>query len=138
MSVMKKWFPSKYLAADDIEENEVATIREIKDEAVGQAQEVKPVLYLEEHEKGIILNSTNAHALGDAFGEDDPYNDWPGERIVLFTEMTRNPQTRQSAPAIRMKPAPKKKAAEATAKNKTPPQDEAGDPGNWGEDEVAA
>ena len=45
---MKKWFPSKYLAADDIEENEIVTVREIKDEAVGQAQEVKPVLYLED------------------------------------------------------------------------------------------
>ena len=37
MSVMKKWFPSKYLAADDIKENEVSTIREIKDEAKARA-----------------------------------------------------------------------------------------------------
>ena len=94
MSVMKKWFPSKYLAADDIEPNEVVTVKEIKEEAVGQAQEVKPVLYLREHEKGVILNVTNATAISDAYGEDDPHKDWPGKKLMLFTENVRNPQTR--------------------------------------------
>jgi len=138
MSAMKKWFPSKWLAADDITENQIVTVKAVQDERVGTDQEEKGVIYFDAFEKGVILNRTNADALAAAFGEDDPYNDWLGARVQLFTEMVRNPQTRLMGPAIRMRPAPKKKAAKETANDETPPDDEAGDPGNWGGDEAAA
>ena len=39
MNMLKKWFPSKYLAATNIEEDEIVTVRKIVDEHVGQAQQ---------------------------------------------------------------------------------------------------
>ena len=84
--MLKKWFPPRFLGATDITEGEVVTIKEIKDEPVGQTQEIKPVLYLREYEKGLILNITNAKEIAKLYGDDDPYKDWPGRLLALFTE----------------------------------------------------
>jgi len=70
MSAMKKWFPSKWLAADDITENQIVTVKAVQDERVGTDQEEKGVIYFDAFEKGVILNRTNADALAAAFGED--------------------------------------------------------------------
>jgi hypothetical protein len=123
MSAMKKWFPSNFLAATDIKENQIVTIQGIKDEKVGREQEEKPVIYFDEYKKGVILNRTNAEAVAKAYGDGDPYKDWPGKKLKLFTEMTRNPQTRELAPAIRMVGAPKGKK-EAAAEIATAIDDE--------------
>ena len=74
MSIMSR-FPTKYLKGDDIEAGETVTIKEIRDELVGSTQEVKPVVYLHEHERGIILNKTNAKSLVKVFGDDE--TTWP-------------------------------------------------------------
>ena len=112
--MLKKWFPSRYLGASDIEEDEVVTIKKIVDEAVGPTQEIKPVLYLHEYEKGIILNVTNATAIAKLYGDNDPYKDWPDKKLALFTETVRNPSTKETGPAIRMKAPPKAKKEAAT------------------------
>ena len=72
-------------------------------------------MYVQEHEKGIILNSTNATAIAKLYGDNDPYADWPGKQVALFTEMTRNPATKEMAPAIRIKAPPKAKAKKGAA-----------------------
>ena len=110
MSILK-WFPSKYLKGDDIEAGETVTIKEVRDELVGSTQEVKPVVYLHEHERGIILNKTNAKALVKDLGDDEKV--WPGRKIFLTTVPTRNPSTGEEIDTIRMQAVPAKKKAAA-------------------------
>ena len=56
-------FRSKFLKGDDIEAGETVTIKDVRDELVGKDRKLKPVLYMEEYDRGIILNKTNARAL---------------------------------------------------------------------------
>ena len=72
------------------------------------AQEVKPVIYFDEHQKGVILNKTNAQGVAKVYGDDE--DDWLGKRVVLVTVPSRTPAG-EATTAIRMKPAPEKKKA---------------------------
>ena len=114
MSIMSR-FPDEYLKGPDIEAGEVVTITHVTDERVGEDQELKPVLYIEEYDRGIILNKTNARTLARILGDDETL--WPGKKIVVITVPTRNPQTGEDCDAIRMQavPAAKKKAAATVA-----------------------
>ena len=111
MSILSR-FPSKFLKGDDIEAGETVTIKEVRDELVGSPQEAKPVVYLHEHNKGVVLNKTNAKALVKDLGDDE--NAWPGRKIVLTTVPTRNPQTGEDIDAIRMQAVPAKKSKATT------------------------
>jgi hypothetical protein len=102
MGIMSK-FPSKYLNGDDISAGEIATVKMVRDELVGTDQDCKPVLYLEEHARGIVLNKTNAGNLVRVFGDDE--KKWPGKKILLATELTRNPSTGTQTNAIRLQAA---------------------------------
>ena len=81
-----------------------STVKDVRDELVGNPQEAKPVVYLDEYDKGIILNKTNAKALVKVFGDDE--TTWPGKKIVLTTVPTRNPSTGEEIDAIRMQAVP--------------------------------
>jgi hypothetical protein len=73
-------FPSKYLKAADAEEGDLnMTIARIKMEIVGigKGAENKPVVYFKEHEKGIVLNKTNASMISKIAKSDDT-DDWIG------------------------------------------------------------
>ena len=83
MSMLAK-FPSKFLKGDDIEPGEIVTIKEVRDELVGTDQDCKPVMYLNEHDRGIVLNRTNARALVKVLGDDE--KTWPGKKVELRTE----------------------------------------------------
>ena len=139
MSMLSK-IPSKYLKGHHIEAGEIVTIRKVCDEKVGVAQEDLPVIYFDEYDRGIILNRTNIKALVKDLGDDE--DTWPGRRVVLTTVPARNPSTGEDIDAIRMQAAPaKKKAAAITATafaDEVPDLADSEDPGNWGEDEVAA
>src|SRR3990172_5873006 len=77
-------FPSKYLKSGDLEEDLTLTIKSIIQENIGQGekQEVKPILYFSETEKGMVLNKTNAGTISSLYG---PETDaWPGKRITVF------------------------------------------------------
>jgi hypothetical protein len=129
MSAMKKWFPSPWLSAADITENEIVTIKEVKEEIVGKDQELKPALYLVENDKATILNKTNAFEVVHAYGDDE--TKWPGKKLMLFTERVRNPQTGLIAPAVRMT-VPPKAPAPTPAKAPAPtPAVEAAEEGAW-------
>ena len=109
MSIMKL-FPSKYLKHDDITDGETVTISKVKVEEVGQDKQEKPVLYFAEHDKGAILNVTNARAIAKCYGDEE--GEWQGKKLS-WSIPSRTPQGEPTT-SICMKPvapAVKKKAA---------------------------
>lgn len=92
-------FPSKYLSAGDLQGKEpTVVISHIVNEKVGD--DVKPILYFQNKEKGVVLNKTNAMTIAQMYG---PETDaWQGQRITLITVWTDF----QGKPvqAIRIKP----------------------------------
>lgn len=75
-------FPSKYLKASDIpEEGQTVVIVRINQEEIGKDKEIRPVLYFEGEEKGIILNKTNATNISKLYGYET--DDWSGKKVVL-------------------------------------------------------
>lgn len=106
-------FPSKYLKASDLGEAQpVVTISRVEIEPVGQGRDMKPILYFQGKEKGLVLNKTNSRkvaALAGSFETDE----WVGTQIKLYaTEVEFQGETVE---AIRIKelksvkPAPKVK-----------------------------
>lgn len=113
---LKELYPSKYVKADDIEEEggEVrALIKGIKIEELQDSEggkEDKPVLYFIRMEKGLVLNKTNALTISDAYG--DETDAWAGKEVLLVTE--RVTAFGKTAPAVRIR-IPKKAPAPAPA-----------------------
>ncbi len=77
-------FPSRYVKACDVVDPQMAAIRELVVEEIGQGKdrESKPVLYFHNLDKGLVLNVTNARTIEDAFGDSE---NWPGKSIELFS-----------------------------------------------------
>lgn len=79
-------FPSKWLKAADLSDGNdlVLTISHVIAENIGQGaeQEVKPVIYFEETDKGLVLNKTNANTISHLFGSETEA--WSGKRISIF------------------------------------------------------
>ena len=118
-------FPSKYLKAADLNDKKpIVTISHVEMEDVGQGEnkEMKPVIYFEGKEKGIVLNKTNSDVLATMYGDDT--DEWKGEKVQLY-EATVDFQGKRTA-AIRMKiPTkadlkPEKAPAAATADDEVP------------------
>jgi hypothetical protein len=79
-------------------------------EPIGRDREMKPVLYFQGKEKGLVLNKTNASKIAQLLGSKDT-DDWTGCQIRLYaTEAEFGGETFE---AIRIKaagaPAPKPK-----------------------------
>jgi len=109
-------YPTKYLSAADIDNNpkckRVTEVTSVTHEPM-QDGKLKPCIFLAGHQKGVIVNATNANVLYDLAGSDDD-EDWPGVAVEVFTEATRKPNG-EPCRAIRFRPAPKtaaKKRAE--------------------------
>ena len=80
-------YPSKYLKAADLDGHDrTVSIRACVQEELGQGSEmeVKPVLYFEGGQKGLVLNKTNAQAIAEDYGDDT--ESWAGREIVLFIQ----------------------------------------------------
>lgn len=78
-------FPSQYLKAADLRGHEVrVTMGRVEREEIGQDK--KLVLYFKGKEKGMILNKTNANAIGDHYGDDT--DDWFDQPLILFAIKT--------------------------------------------------
>ncbi len=108
-------FPSEYLKASDFPAAAMGTISRVEMLPVGQDEEVKPVLFFKEYEKGMVLNKTNSCTLMQLYGEES--DDWEGQSIVIFAATT-DYQGKQVA-CIRLrapKPQGKGKPAPAAAK----------------------
>lgn len=77
-------FPSNYLKASDLGESQpVVTIDRMEIEAIGRNKEMKPVLYFQGKQKGLVLNKTNAAKIAQLTGSKDT-DDWIGCQIRLY------------------------------------------------------
>jgi len=112
-------FPSKYLKAQDVLDNDGEldlTIRDAVEEILKDKQgkdESKVIVYFNEEEKGLVLNLTNWNAIETITGKDDS-DDWVGEKITLETQMIS--AFGETKPAIRVKLARPKKSAKSPDK----------------------
>ena len=88
-------FPSKYLKASHLEDQEVrAIIERVQLETIGSGKDAteKPVLYFKRFDRempadSMVLNITNAKVISAAFGDDS--EDWDNKVIVLYPAMVQ-------------------------------------------------
>lgn len=64
------------------------TIKDVAKEVMDDGK-VKPVLYFEEDECGLVLNVTNRTDLVDRFGRKS--DDWIGKKVTLTTQRVQGP-----------------------------------------------
>jgi len=84
--------PSKYLKASDLQKREVTvnikflSMEETDNEKNGiKTKLMKPVLYFQGKEKGLMLNKTNGNKIAHFFGDDSEA--WMGRTIVLYVDL---------------------------------------------------
>ena len=85
MPKLNSMFPSKWLAAADLDEQgNTLTIADVTQERIGQGeeQELKWVVHFREKEKGLVLNKTNATSIASCLGDDT--DEWLGCKVVLY------------------------------------------------------
>jgi len=111
-------FPSNYLKASDLGgKNVTVVVDHVAMEAVGRDKEVKPVIYFQGKDKGLVCNKTNANKITSIAGTDE-MDDWPGTKVVLFATMVefggeevegirvRKPGPAVNKPVEKQKPEP--------------------------------
>ena len=97
-------FPSNYLKASDLGGAQpTVTIDRVEFEPVGREREMKPIVYFEGKEKGIVLNKTNAKNIANLVGSFQT-EEWVGFRIRLYA--TNVEFQGETVEAIRIKAAP--------------------------------
>ncbi len=104
---ISKAYPSKYLKAADLDgQDRTVSIRACVQEELGQGaeMEVKPVLYFDGGQKGLVLNKTNAQAIADDYGDDTEA--WTGRDIVLFIQKVTSQGKLTPAIRVRVQAAP--------------------------------
>ena len=117
---------SNYLTKHDVTPDILVTIKgDLVEENLameGKPEELKHVLYFEEYEKGIVLNSTNAQLIALIVGSENT-EDWDGHRIVLYNDPNVS-FAGKLVGGIRVR-APKKgaKAGKPAARPAPPPPD---------------
>jgi hypothetical protein len=97
-------FPSAYIKASDLQgKSVIVTINRIEFEPVGQKREMKPILYFDNKDKGLVLNKTNANKIISITGSSDT-EDWAGQSIIIYpTETSFQGDTVE---CVRVKSAP--------------------------------
>jgi hypothetical protein len=78
----------KYLKKDDCIPDLLLTIRGFEEENVApddKPREMKWVMYFEETDKGLVMNSTNLQLAAIALNSQDT-DDWVGQKIVAFND----------------------------------------------------
>lgn len=84
---MKVFNESKFLKHQELEGKDwVVTISGVERQEIenrDKTKERKFVLFFKEHDKGMILNSTNIGTLTTLFGSDDS-DQWVGKRVTLY------------------------------------------------------
>jgi hypothetical protein len=78
----------KYLKKDDCIPDLLLTIRGFEEENVApddKPKELKWVMYFEETDKGLVMNSTNLQLAAIALNSQDT-DDWVGQKIVAFND----------------------------------------------------
>jgi hypothetical protein len=97
-------FPSAYIKASDLQGRSViVTINRVEFEPVGQKREMKPILYFDGKDKGLVLNKTNANKIISITGS-TLTEDWAGQSIIIYpTETSFQGDTVE---CVRVKSAP--------------------------------
>ncbi len=77
-------FPSKYLKAADLPDNEdtILEIDSVVIEEVGRDQEKRPVIYFKDEPRGMVLNKTNANTITKLYTKET--NSWKGKPVALY------------------------------------------------------
>lgn len=116
-------FPSKYLKAADLPEDEAVSfkIAKIKLEEIGKDKDTKPVIYFEGEEKGLVANKTNCRIIASIIGSDE-IDDWIGQTIRLYR--TEVEFQGDSVEAIRVKRKPGSSKPATVNQGPDDPQDE--------------
>jgi len=79
---------SKYLKKEDFPQPAILTVAQIKKENVAianQEPKYRGVMYFQEMEKGLVLNTTNLKRATKFFGSDDT-DDWEGKKICVYND----------------------------------------------------
>ena len=119
-------FPSKWLKSENLDGPTLVTIThfEMTKLQFEEIEEVKPAIFFQETDQGLVLNRTNANLIADILKSDDT-QDWLGKQIGLRVEKVQFKG--KMVPSIRVfDPTPPKafgKPAEAQGDNV---------PDNWG------
>jgi hypothetical protein len=101
-------YPSTYLKAADLQDRNVpVVIDKVVMELI--VDEHKPVVYFQNHERGLVLNKTNANNIAHIYG--DETDDWIGKEIILYPTIV-DFQGR-SVDAIRVKAPARRPAVQA-------------------------
>lgn len=85
VSVLKK---SSFLKKEDCGHGILVTIKEVAEENIakeGAPVEYKWCLFTVEHEKPMVLNSTNGQLIAKIIGKNNT-DDWAGHKIVLYDD----------------------------------------------------
>jgi hypothetical protein len=103
-------YPSRWLKASDVEdEDRVLTIDRVVEEKIGQAGDLKWVLYFQELDKGLVLNKTNTTTIAKLWG--DNTDDWEGCQVTLYATEVQFQGDMVEAIRVRSKPPKVKKQA---------------------------
>lgn len=85
MPKVSEMIQSKFLRKEDFDEDMVCTIRTVKlEEMQGGSGETRWVLYFNELQKGMVLNTTTIRVLEQAFGDDSEH--WIGKRVKVYVD----------------------------------------------------
>ena len=88
MADIRDAFPSKYLKSNDLKGRPVVvTMRAVAYEPVGNDKEMKPVLYFQGKDKGLVLNKTNTNTIMALTGS-PVTEEWDGVAITLYPTET--------------------------------------------------
>lgn len=94
---MDEAFPSKYIKASDLRgQKHKLTIASLEMNEVGS--DMKPIVYFDGREKGLVLNKTNAGIISSKFGPES--DGWIGKEVVLYPTQTQFEG--KTVPAIRV------------------------------------
>jgi hypothetical protein len=87
MTTLRDLFPSNYICAEDLKaKDRILTIASIEKEEMYDRKErkmvLKPVLYFEKAQKGLVLNITMARVIEKLYGKNADL--WISKRIIIF------------------------------------------------------
>jgi hypothetical protein len=112
VATIEDYYPKRFLSPANVEEDTLVTINEVGAETFQDddgTKRKKPILYFKESVKPLILNRTNFTRIAEIAG--DETDDWHGTRLILYPDTVS--MRGKSVATIRVRPAPKAKAAAA-------------------------
>jgi hypothetical protein len=85
MPMVSEMIRSKYLRKEDVEDDIVLTVKEVRlEEMPGDEGEKRWVLSFREIPKGLVLNTTLIRMLEKTHGRNS--DDWLGKKVILFVD----------------------------------------------------